>query len=473
MRDVGLGTPIVDVASPANADYNCGWGHDTTDPTQIGRFVNQGRGYAASFSSTPGVHDTDVDPMFFDYQRAIELWDSKYLGHTATAWSSGGSYSVGDMVSHSRSEVYWSLPVNYRYIGSGSNPEPGLLGQTPDWRTCWEWASLYRLRNAIGAGTTYTDASIGASGDIPTLALIKWIRTGYRPTNPLLKTAAHDGTTIGAMPYFAFQSMNAVTATNAGTIGKATSKALSGVGATCVGSIKKATAKAISAISASNVGTFTRATMHLLSSVAATCTVTFTAMKIGGGVIYSKTLNAITVACSGSFIKATSKSVSASTATMSATVAKAIQHALSASMATMSAVTTKATQHFLTAVTASAAVTFTKSTVRGLTGIAAAMVGSVAKNTNRVLGATTATMTGSATKNVGKAFTAISVSMAGQFSHILTHSLILVASTAGFVGSTGKAVSKNIATVMAPLRPALANLWVKVQRRVIVPSQNR
>ena len=473
IRNVSATFATTDIGAPTDIDYNCGFNHDLTDTTRTSLNTNQGKGYTEAWSVTPGAHDVDTNPMFFDYQRSVELWDSKYLGNTATAWSGGVSYSVGDMVSHSRSDVYWSNTVNYRYIGSGANPEPGLIGQTPDWRTCWEWASLFRLRTAIAAGTTYTDASIGATGDVPTLALIKWIRTGYRPTNASLKTAAHDGTTIGAMPYFAFQEMDAITSTCAGSMSKNTGKALSGVAATCVGSIKKATAKAISAIAASNVGAFTRATMHLLSSVAATCAVTFTAMKIGGGVMYSQTLNAITVACSGSFIKTTSKGVSASMATMSASVARAIQHLLAASMATMSGVETRATQHFLTATTASAAVTFTKSTVRGLTGIAAAMVGSISKNTNRVLGAITATMTGSATRNVGKAFAAISATMAGTFSHVLTHSLILVANTAGFVGSTAKAVSKNIGTVMAPLRPIFQRLWIVVQRRVIVPAQKR
>lgn len=31
--------------------------------------------------------------------------------------------------------------------------------------------------------------------------LIKWVRAGYAPTNPLLKGAAHDGTDIGAVPF--------------------------------------------------------------------------------------------------------------------------------------------------------------------------------------------------------------------------------------------------------------------------------
>ena len=139
---------------------------------------------------------------FIDYQRAVELWDTKYLGHSATAWSGGASYSIGNIVSSSDPTVYWSLTVNYRYINaagcSSSNPQPGLVA-TPTWRNCWEWASLYDLRQAIAAGTTYTDASISCVACSPTKALINWIRRGYTPTNNALRGAAHDGTDIGAV----------------------------------------------------------------------------------------------------------------------------------------------------------------------------------------------------------------------------------------------------------------------------------
>lgn len=185
-------SPTTDYCAPANCDYNTGWGHTLTNAAQT-QYTNQGKGYAGKFSSTPGVHDVDVNPQFVDYQRNLELFDSKYLGNSPTTWSSGTTYNVGDFVKYSQSTVYWSLPVDYRYInasGCGStNPAPG---SGTNWRSCWEWASLYRIRQAVAAGTL-----VNGSDYITTL--INWIRAGYAPTNPAIVTAAFDGQTIGAV----------------------------------------------------------------------------------------------------------------------------------------------------------------------------------------------------------------------------------------------------------------------------------
>jgi hypothetical protein len=197
--DLWPSAPTTDICTPANCDYNAGWNHTLTFPA--GTFTNQGKGYVGKFSSAPGVHDVDVNPKFVDPYRNMELWDSKYLGNNPTAWGSGSTYAVGDFVQWRRQDVYWALPVNYRYINSGAcagtNPEPG---HGTNWRDCWEWASLYRLRQAIAAGTTYDDPVIGANGDDVIITLLKWVRSGYSPTNSLLAGAAHDGSDIGAVP---------------------------------------------------------------------------------------------------------------------------------------------------------------------------------------------------------------------------------------------------------------------------------
>jgi len=168
-------------------------------------YTNQGNGYAAKYSRTPGTNDLSVDPRFGDYQRSVELFDTEYLGHTATVWSAGATYTPGvSIVQSSDPTVKWNLPVNYRYREaiygcSGANPQPGLVS-TPTWRNCWEFASLYDLRQGIGAGTVYTDGAIGcASGCTPNQALMGWIRRGYTPQNPLLRKAAHDGIDTGAV----------------------------------------------------------------------------------------------------------------------------------------------------------------------------------------------------------------------------------------------------------------------------------
>jgi hypothetical protein len=165
------------------------------------QYTNQGKGYAAKFSATPGQHDVDVDPMFLDWQRSVELFDSKYLGNNPATWNSGSTYAIGDFVQNSRADVYWNLPVNYRYVNAGAcagtNPEPGAGSH---WRDCWEWASLFRIREGIRTQQLIDDQIIGAHGEDIITTLNKWIRAGYAPTNTALLGAAHDSFDIGAVP---------------------------------------------------------------------------------------------------------------------------------------------------------------------------------------------------------------------------------------------------------------------------------
>ncbi len=193
-------TPTLDYCSPVDCDYNSGWNYTAAD-SQHPQYKNQGKGYAASFSSPPGVHDVDVDPQFLDPYRTLELFDSKYLGNHPAEWDSSATYSIGQFVSWAQSPVYWAFPVNYRYINSGScsgaNPQPG---SGTNWRACWEWASLYDIRQAVAAQTRYDDQIIGAHGVDVITALMQWIRAGYSPTNTALAGSAHDGTDIGAVP---------------------------------------------------------------------------------------------------------------------------------------------------------------------------------------------------------------------------------------------------------------------------------
>jgi hypothetical protein len=201
LADVGFSaTPVADYCAPANCDYNTGYGYTPTLANSP-QYTNQGKGYAAKFSSTPGQHDVDVDPMFLDWQRSVELFDSKYLGNSPAAWNSTSTYSIGDFVQNSRADVYWSLPVNYRYVNAGAcagtNPEPGAGSH---WRDCWEWASLFRIREGIRTQQLIDDQIIGVHGEDIITTLNKWIRAGYAPTNTALLGAAHDSFDIGAVP---------------------------------------------------------------------------------------------------------------------------------------------------------------------------------------------------------------------------------------------------------------------------------
>jgi hypothetical protein len=208
LADIGSsGTPTLDYCAPSDCDYNTGFGH-TVSGAGTQHYANQGKGYVANFSAPPGQHDIDVDPMFLDWQRSAELFDSKYLGNVPAAWNSGSAYFVGDFVRNSRADIYWNLPVNYRYVNegecAGTNPEPGA---GVHWRDCWEFASLYRLRTAIQAGTKYRDMALSTDGDpgcapgtalSPTMAVVCWIRRGYTTGNPSL-WSSHDGADPGAV----------------------------------------------------------------------------------------------------------------------------------------------------------------------------------------------------------------------------------------------------------------------------------
>ncbi len=223
---VNLTTPTQDVCSPGNCDYNTGYNHALTEGGCSG-CTNSGRGYGGKWSATPGAHDIDTNPNFLDYQRTVELFDIGYLGKPAgTQWSIGGTYVQGDIVSNADSTVYWNKTINYRCIavaGCTGAPKPGY-GLSTGWRSYWEWASLYWIRQGVVAQTVYTDSTIGCgSGCNIMQAVNQWIRKGYSPTNVLLRNAGHDGVTIGAVEYTA-----ALTVPDAPTIGTAVRTGVSG-----------------------------------------------------------------------------------------------------------------------------------------------------------------------------------------------------------------------------------------------------
>jgi hypothetical protein len=167
--------------------------------------ANQGNGYIGDWTSTPGAHDVTAEPYFADpFLRNVAMWDTRYLGHaTGTTWQTSTSYTVGQIISDSHTGYWQGQPINFRCIAahtSGATTEPNVGAS---WRSDWEFASLADLRSAIPAGTTYTDGAIGCAGCTAIQALVKWVRRGFTPQNPVLWCAGHDGETIGAVPFCA------------------------------------------------------------------------------------------------------------------------------------------------------------------------------------------------------------------------------------------------------------------------------
>jgi hypothetical protein len=209
-----------DVISPANGDYNVGW-QSLTGDNGTG-FAHSGNGYVGKFSATPGTHDLSVNPRFADATRNLMTFDYYYLGHHYSDWQTSHSYSVGDTVTHVPTDAsgrmfFAGASINYRCIlvhTSDTTNEPGAAryhgvdltwipasSRGSVWRTYWEPASLYQLRQGVAAQTKITDGAIGcvACGIID--ALRAWVFTGYTPTNPAIWCAGHDGEAIGATPF--------------------------------------------------------------------------------------------------------------------------------------------------------------------------------------------------------------------------------------------------------------------------------
>jgi hypothetical protein len=190
----------------AACDYNA----STNAKTDGGGYSGGANGYSDVFiSSTPGTHDiNNLNPLMVDQTRNVATFDIAYLGNAAAAaWSSGGSYSVGNLVSSSDATVYGGTVINYRWVNGTSqdsagvnvvacsgNPKPGLHDATngPNSRACWEWASLYDIRQAVAAGTQYSGQGVIA-------ALLGWVKAGMSPTAQALHNAGSDGTDIGAV----------------------------------------------------------------------------------------------------------------------------------------------------------------------------------------------------------------------------------------------------------------------------------
>jgi hypothetical protein len=80
-------------------------------------------------------------------------------------------------------------------------------GQPLQSRACWEWASLYRIREGVASQTLYEDSSIGVYGNDIITTLEQWVRAGFSPTNSALALAGSDGEDIGAVPVTFMPSM--------------------------------------------------------------------------------------------------------------------------------------------------------------------------------------------------------------------------------------------------------------------------
>ncbi|MGO9112725.1 MAG: hypothetical protein ACLP9L_26120 [Thermoguttaceae bacterium] len=140
----------------------------------------------------PASNEMQSGPQFLDSSRNMATADINCFGNAAgTAWATGQGYTVGTIVSCASSSFYGGALINYRCItghtsnaGNATNGQPGA-STTTSWRTNWEFASVYRIRQ----NTTL----------IP--QLYNWVAAGFQIMNAVLANAGSDGVTIGSQPW--------------------------------------------------------------------------------------------------------------------------------------------------------------------------------------------------------------------------------------------------------------------------------
>jgi hypothetical protein len=231
----------VDVITPAgnakNATFNIGNGtvYDGSGNNGVTKagydafwMTDQSALGATDFALPSGSNAIVAGPKFVDTTRNLVTFDRAYLGNTSTtAWSSGGTYAYGAIVSNANSSFYNNTTINYRCVQSGgcsgatANSEPGAGSA---WRTYWELASAYRIREATIANTLITDSSLGLTNASYIETLLAWVKAGFRPREVTLRAAATDGTDVGAMTFLddAGPTVSITTPTNSSTVSGAT-----------------------------------------------------------------------------------------------------------------------------------------------------------------------------------------------------------------------------------------------------------
>lgn len=225
----GLGTAYDAVAgSVTTPDYNGKWNFGTSwatagyDATSLARGYltgsSGGANYAFTAGTTPGDHDVNADPQFVDHKRSLVMFDQGYLGKpVGTAWASGTSYVIGDIVSVTTSGVWFGQTVNMRCIKDHPSTATGVTGKPGNgtgaspvrWSDYWEPASCYWMRESLLAGTTYDGTPLGGSSGVSIVEIARlWIRAGWAPTNTAYQNTGFGGVTIGAVPFYSAPSVS-------------------------------------------------------------------------------------------------------------------------------------------------------------------------------------------------------------------------------------------------------------------------
>ena len=197
----------LDAANPANVDFNVGVNYTAVN-VGCGGCTTQAQGYATKWSSSPpATHDIDLaSPSLVDTTRNLATFDGAYFGNSYAAWNSSGAYTMGSFVSNGVAGFYGGTSINYRCFnasgcnGAIANSQPGSGSM---WRYYWELASLNDIRNGVANQTIYQPNKINGLASASTIIpmLNSWVRRGFSSTNAAIRSAASDGSDIGATSF--------------------------------------------------------------------------------------------------------------------------------------------------------------------------------------------------------------------------------------------------------------------------------
>lgn len=247
---------------------------------------------------------------------------------------------------------------------------------------------------------------------------------------------ASKATNSAAVTKLTSRSLAAVTATMAGTITqiKVVVRVLAAVMATMAGTATKQTSHLMTAAKSANSATLNRLTSRLLSAVTATMSGTLLNIRV-----ILRALTATMAPMAGSLTRLVSfvKALSASTAAMAGTTTRLIGKGLSATTAAGSAVLNKTTSKLLNAATATMAGTKSqvKVLLRILTAVTAPMAGTLTRTASfgRSLSAATVAMSAGTTRFITRSLTAVTAVGAGTLNRVTSH--LMSASTATMAGT--------------------------------------
>lgn len=162
-----------------------------------------------------GANWTSLGPKFKAPTRNSHIFPQQKMSIAqAAAWVTATAYVVGDLRSTAVGAYFGGATIDYYCIAahtSGATSKPGDESGAPNWRTQWIPAIALYLSDAQVAGTLYSDPTLRVDGDGAVAVLNKtaieylfsWVRDGFMPLEPSLRTWSSTSDTPGAVQWMA------------------------------------------------------------------------------------------------------------------------------------------------------------------------------------------------------------------------------------------------------------------------------